>query len=239
MRGWRRAVRQSGTVRRGARVAGQAHRLFPVASCPIATCTPIPDESRMPRRRSSISIPTLMYRSYQYSGDAPPLNNLAGDRPRDGGRPRAVGRRDLQPSRDPRRPRRLGTTCGATGSSSCRPWNASAIRRSRCSPGYVQSGGTLGLIGPCGERNEDNLPRQNSPVDTWRKAGRVVDILPGQNFLPVRAKEVGAHARAQPVGHRGGSRGHRPGRHPRRPTAAALVGEMLGPRLRTWPVSIL
>jgi len=54
---------------------------------------------------------------------------------------------------------------------------------------YVQSGGTLGLIGENGIRDEDNLPRDESPLASWRKAGRVVEILPGRNFLPNRTTE--------------------------------------------------
>lgn len=56
--------------------------------------------------------------------------------------------------------------------------------------GYVQGGGTIGLIGDNGVRNEDNLPRKESPVAGWRQAGRVVDILPPrQGFFDVRARE--------------------------------------------------
>lgn len=55
---------------------------------------------------------------------------------------------------------------------------------------YVQGGGTIGLIGQCAVRDEDNLPRPQSPVERWRTMGRVVDILPpGEAFLEVRAKE--------------------------------------------------
>jgi len=58
---------------------------------------------------------------------------------------------------------------------------------------YLQGGGTIGLIGDCAIRNEDNLPRPVSPVADWRKSGRVIDILPaGQSFLEVRAKESDA-----------------------------------------------
>jgi hypothetical protein len=54
---------------------------------------------------------------------------------------------------------------------------------------YLQSGGALGIIGQCGVRNEDNLPREHPPVEVWRKAGKVVDILPGRDFLPSRVVE--------------------------------------------------
>ena len=55
---------------------------------------------------------------------------------------------------------------------------------------YLQGGGTIGLIGDCAVRNEDNLPRQQPPVSEWRRTGRVVDILPpGTGFFDVRAKQ--------------------------------------------------
>ena len=58
---------------------------------------------------------------------------------------------------------------------------------------YLQGGGTIGLIGDCAIRDEDNLPRPESPLAGWRKSGRVIDILPaGQSFLDVRAKESDA-----------------------------------------------
>jgi hypothetical protein len=54
---------------------------------------------------------------------------------------------------------------------------------------YLQAGGTLGLLGPCGIRNEDNLARAEPPLDRWRKVGQVVDLLPGREFLPPRTTE--------------------------------------------------
>ncbi len=54
---------------------------------------------------------------------------------------------------------------------------------------YLQAGGTLGIIGQCGVRDEDNLPRAEAPAASWKKAGRVVDILSGRNFLPSRTTE--------------------------------------------------
>ncbi|NQT13261.1 MAG: hypothetical protein HQ582_10965, partial [Planctomycetes bacterium] len=57
---------------------------------------------------------------------------------------------------------------------------------------YARSGGTLGLIGDCGTRDEDNRPRDGSAASGWREFGQVVEILPGRNFLPNRAKESDA-----------------------------------------------
>jgi len=36
---------------------------------------------------------------------------------------------------------------------------------------YAQGGGTIGLIGQCAVRDEDNLPRPQSPVERWRTMG--------------------------------------------------------------------
>jgi len=57
---------------------------------------------------------------------------------------------------------------------------------------YVKSGGTLGLIGKNGVRDENNLPRDEPASNVWRKAGRAVDILPGGNFLANRTTESAA-----------------------------------------------
>jgi hypothetical protein len=47
----------------------------------------------------------------------------------------------------------------------------------------------LGLIGESGIRDEDNVPRRKPPQAAWPDAGRVVEILPGRNFLPTRTQE--------------------------------------------------
>ncbi|MFC1716049.1 hypothetical protein ACFL6S_20430, partial [Candidatus Poribacteria bacterium] len=54
---------------------------------------------------------------------------------------------------------------------------------------YLQAGGTLGIIGQCGTKNEDNLSRDESPLERWKAAGKVVDILPDRSFLPSRREE--------------------------------------------------
>jgi hypothetical protein len=54
---------------------------------------------------------------------------------------------------------------------------------------YLERGGTLGLIGQSGIRNEDNIPRSELPLEKWRESGKVVEILPGENFLPCRSRE--------------------------------------------------
>ncbi len=61
---------------------------------------------------------------------------------------------------------------------------------------YLKQGGTLAVTGDCGTRDEDNLPRETSPLEAWKKAGRVVEIRPGKTFLPPRASE-GDASRAQ------------------------------------------
>ncbi len=57
---------------------------------------------------------------------------------------------------------------------------------------YLQAGGTLGIIGQCGVRTEDNIPRDRAPMEKWKEAGKVVDILPDRSFLPCRQKESDA-----------------------------------------------
>ena len=52
---------------------------------------------------------------------------------------------------------------------------------------YVRSGGTLGLIGSSGIRDENNIARSHPPEAIWQAAGRVVDILPGEAFPSIRA----------------------------------------------------
>lgn len=54
---------------------------------------------------------------------------------------------------------------------------------------YLRQGRTLAVTGDCGAKNEDNLPRQTSPLATWKKAGRVMEIRPGKTYLPPRAAE--------------------------------------------------
>jgi glycosyl hydrolase family 42 (putative beta-galactosidase) len=54
---------------------------------------------------------------------------------------------------------------------------------------YVRAGGTLGLIGSSGVRDEHNIPRSQAAEAIWRTAGRVRDILPGENFSSIRAAQ--------------------------------------------------
>jgi len=54
---------------------------------------------------------------------------------------------------------------------------------------YVRAGGTLGLIGSSGVRDENNLPRSQPPETTWRAAGHVTDVLPGENFSSIRSSQ--------------------------------------------------
>ncbi len=54
---------------------------------------------------------------------------------------------------------------------------------------YLEGGGVLGLIGENGVRDEDNVPREATALERWRDAGRIVEILPGRNFMPNRAQE--------------------------------------------------
>jgi hypothetical protein len=134
------------------------------------------------------SIPTFMYRSYQYSGDAPPMNDLFGV-----ARAMEEGHLPLDVvilnhpeihadpvSLDQLKQYRLVILPAV---------ECLSDRQIDLFSAYLRAGGTLGLVGDSGLRNEDNLPRSHSPLAAWRKAGQVVEILPGKTFLPVRAQE--------------------------------------------------
>ncbi|MFW6162501.1 MAG: hypothetical protein ACODAJ_07000, partial [Planctomycetota bacterium] len=127
------------------------------------------------------SIPTLMYDAYQYVGDAPPVNSLSGmARALFEGhvpfevvilrhpemRPQALAARDLARYKLIILP---ATECLS---------DAQIARLTA----YLRAGGTLGLVGDCGIRDENNLPRQTPPLEAWREAGRVVQLLPGDHF---------------------------------------------------------
>ena len=134
------------------------------------------------------SIPTMMYHDYQHSAAAAPLKALAGMARalEEGHLPYDVvifNHPEIHADRvtlDQLKRYRLvvlpALECLAD----------SQIQRLE---EYLQAGGTLGLLGPCGIRNEDNLPRAEPPLERWRKAGRVVDLLPGREFLPPRVTE--------------------------------------------------
>jgi len=54
---------------------------------------------------------------------------------------------------------------------------------------YLKEGGTIGVIGKCGVRDENNIPRKNPPLKRWRAVGKVVDILPEGELFSPRVKE--------------------------------------------------
>ena len=51
---------------------------------------------------------------------------------------------------------------------------------------YLDGGGTLGIVGEVGIRDENGRPRGESVVDAWRQRGRVVDVTPTPGFQPPR-----------------------------------------------------
>lgn len=134
------------------------------------------------------SIPTMMYHDYQYSGGAEPVTALSGI-----GRVMEEGHlsydmlifnhpeihADHATLDELRRYKLLilpALECLSDG-------QVELIAR------YLSAGGTVGTIGPCGIRNEDNLPRPAPASQRWRAAGRVVDLMPGQKFFAPRAAE--------------------------------------------------
>jgi len=54
---------------------------------------------------------------------------------------------------------------------------------------YLDAGGAIGIIGKAGLRDENNQPRESSPVDRWRERGRVIDLTPDPYFGKNRAPE--------------------------------------------------
>lgn len=134
------------------------------------------------------SIPTMMYRSYQYTTDAPPSLALPGiaRAMEEGHVPFEVvifNHPEIHADR-------------AT-LEKLKQYRLIILPALECLTNdqidlfteYLKAGGTLGLIGESGIRNQDNLPRDEPPGAAWREAGRVIDILPGTNFLPARTKE--------------------------------------------------
>ena len=134
------------------------------------------------------SIPTMMYHDYQHSAAAAPLKALAGIARalEEGHLPFDVvifNHPEIHADRvtlDRLRRYRLLVLPAL---------ECLADSQIRLLDQYLQAGGTLGLLGSCGIRNEDNLARAEPPLDRWRKAGRVVDLLPGRAFLPPRTTE--------------------------------------------------
>jgi len=134
------------------------------------------------------SIPTMMYHDYQHSAAAAPIKALAGMARalEEGHRPYDVvifNHPEIHADRvtlDQLKRYRLVVLPAL---------ECLADSQIRLLDEYLQAGGTLGLLGPPGIRNEDNLARAEPPLDRWRKTGRVVDLLPGREFMPPRAKE--------------------------------------------------
>jgi len=134
------------------------------------------------------SIPTMMYRNYQYTGDAPPNNALPGTARalEEGHIPFEVvilNHPEIHADRVTLEQLKLYRMIILPALECLSDAQIDLFTR------YVQTGGTLGLIGKSGIRDENNLPRSGSAEPQWQKAGRVIDILPGRNFLPTRTRE--------------------------------------------------
>jgi hypothetical protein len=134
------------------------------------------------------SIPTLMYRDYQYSGGAEPVTALSGI-----GRAMEEGHLsyDVVIFNHPE------IHADHTTLDELRRYKLLILPALECLSDaqveliarYLAAGGTVGTIGPCGVRNEDNLPRATPALERWRAAGRVIDLMPGQKFFAPRATE--------------------------------------------------
>jgi len=136
------------------------------------------------------SVPTMMYYNYQHGAAAPPINALSGIARalEEGHLPFGVEifrhpeiHEDQVTLQDISRYRLLILP------------NLECLSDSQIElfTQYLQAGGTLGIIGQCGTKTEDNIPRDESPLERWKAAGKVVDILPDRSFLPSRHKENG------------------------------------------------
>ena len=137
------------------------------------------------------SIPTMMYYAYQYVGDAPPINSLSGMA------------RALFEGHIPfdavllRHPEIRADTATLE---QLRRYKLVILPALECLSDaqielfteYLKAGGTLGLLGHSGLRDQDNVPRPQPPLAAWRKAGRVVDLLPGRRFGRCRDKATDA-----------------------------------------------
>lgn len=134
------------------------------------------------------SIPTMMYHDYQHSAAAAPLKALAGIARalEEGHLPYDIvifNHPEIHADRvtlDQLKRYRLVVLPAL---------ECLADSQIRLLDEYLRAGGTLGLLGTSGIRSADNLPRAEPPSDRWRKAGRVVELMPGREFLPPRATD--------------------------------------------------
>jgi len=137
------------------------------------------------------SVPTMMYYNYQYGAAAPPVSALSGIA-------RALSEGHLP--FDVVLLRHPEISADRVNLQELKRYRLIILPHLECLADsqielltqYLQSGGTLGIIGQCGIRNEDNIPRDKSPLEKWRKAGKVLDILPDRSFLPCRQEESDA-----------------------------------------------
>ena len=134
------------------------------------------------------SIPTMMYANYMYAADFPALNALSGMA------------RALEEGHLPfdvvilNHPELHADSVDAAALSRYRLLILPALQclsaqQVEMVTAYLRGGGTAGLLGENGTRDEDNRSRQDPAVVRWREAGRAVDLMPGRAFLPNRRKE--------------------------------------------------
>ena len=134
------------------------------------------------------SIPTMMYHNYQYEAAAEPINALSGIA------------RALEEGHIPfdvlifRHPE---IHADRVALDDLKRYQLVILPALECLTDsqielltqYLEQGGTLGLIRQSGIRDEDNIPRSEPPLEKWHESGKVVQILPGENFLPCRSRE--------------------------------------------------
>jgi len=140
------------------------------------------------------SVPTMLYRGYHYTADAPPHNSFSGMARalEEGHLPYEVVilnhpelRRDHVTLDKLRRYRLLILPALECLSDA----QVELVGK------YLDAGGAVGLLGESGLRDENNQPRKSPPTESWKKRGRVVDLLDGDAFLACRATESEATRR--------------------------------------------
>ena len=137
------------------------------------------------------SVPTMMYANYRLSTKSPPVNNLAGTARalEEGHIPYNVvifSHPELYPDTvklDDLREHRLLVVPAITCLSDS---------QSELIGQYLESGGTVVTVGNVGARDENNAPRESSPVNAWKTKGKVVDLLPDAALPYSRAQATPA-----------------------------------------------
>lgn len=132
------------------------------------------------------SIPTLMYRSYQYTADAPPVNDLFGiaRAMEEGHVPFDIvilNHPEIHADRVTLEELKRYDLVVLPAVECLSDAQVALVQQ------YHEAGGVLGLLGTSGVRDENNVPRAAPPALLQGSAAWVIDLLPGKHFRPLRA----------------------------------------------------